>query len=159
MTVLVNLTAIVLLTVPLSGCLGYVPGRQSYWDARVKELCEKDAGVTVYERVALTQAEYKLLRGPGPGVVIPSKKSAGPDAPYFTETEDTIIRGGDPQVSRRETRIIRSADGKTLSRWITYGRIGGDIPSPAHRSSFGCRDIGFRGDIEAQTFVIPQGNK
>jgi hypothetical protein len=159
MRLMLRLMTTVGLSVLLSGCLGYVPGRQSHWDTRVKELCEKEAGVTVYERVTLTQSEYRLLRGPGGGVVIPSKNLAGPDAPYFRETLQTSLRAWNPEVFRREARIIRASDGKVLSQSITYGRIGGDMPSPAHPSSFGCRDIGFSLDIEQQTFLLPEGGK
>lgn len=155
---LVNLTAITSLLAFLSGCVGYVPGRQSYWDGRVKELCEKDGGVTVYERITLAQKEYRLLRGPGGNVVVPWHKFAGPDAPYIRKTDQTSIRSGDPEVFRLETRIIRTADRKVLSRSVTYIRRGGDIPSPAHPSSFGCSDIGFRADVEQQTFVIPEAD-
>jgi hypothetical protein len=143
----------------LSGCLGYVPGRQSHWDARVRELCDKDAGVFVYERVTLSQSEYQRLRGPGGAVVVPIRTSAPPDAPFVREHEERSIRRGNPQVLQLETRIIRTADNKLLSRWITYMRIGGDIPSPAHASSFSCRDAGFQSDIEQQTFVTPATDK
>jgi|SRR5687768_1764201 len=143
----------------LSGCLGYVPGRQSYWDQRVKELCEKDGGVFVYERVKLSESEYRLLRGSGGAVIVPTKNQAGPDTPYFAETQTTKIRDGNPEVYRRETLIVRARDGKVLSRQITFGRIGGDIPSPAHSSSFGCRDVGLRFDVVRDTFEIPTPTK
>jgi hypothetical protein len=129
-----KMTVLTLLPCIVIGCSGYFPGRQSYWDARVKELCEKDAGVTVHERVALSPPEYKLLRGVGGHIALPSRQSAGADAPYYLEAQEEVIRSGEPTVTRRETRIIRKVDVKVLSRWITYGRTGGDVPSLSHHS-------------------------
>jgi len=156
-TLLLRRVSAMVLWMLLAGCLGFVPGRQSYWDAQVKELCAKDGGVVVYERVTLTPIEYARLRGASGGVVIPTRKSAPPGAPYVRETEETNIHRSNPEVLRRETRIIRTSDNKVVSRYVTYIRIGGDIPSPAHASSFACRDVGVREDIEAQTFVVPGG--
>ena len=149
-------TLLIVVTLLIDGCMGYVPGRQSYWDSQVKDLCRKDAGVTVYERVALTPSEYRLLKGSGADVSIPSDRVA-PSAAYVRQTERTFIRDANPTVSRYETRIVRQSDGKVLSRSITYSRVGGDFPSPAHESVFSCRDMGFRESIERETFVIPQG--
>ena len=146
--------AIVLVTTTFAGCAGYVPGRQAYWDAQVKEMCEKDGGVTVYERVKLTQNEYRRLGGIGGTVPVPTRSSASPNTPYVADTKIIKIRESNPEVYRRETMIVRVVDGKVLSRQVTYGRIGGDFPSPAHRSSYGCSEVGLRLDVERQTFEI-----
>ena len=124
------------------------------WDAKVKEMCEKDGGVAVYEKVALTQEEYKRLGGIAGTVPVPSRAAAPPNAPYVADTTISNIRDDRPRVYRRETKIVRTSDGKVLSRQITYGRIGGDVPSPAHHSSFGCETVGIRLDVEKQTFEI-----
>jgi hypothetical protein len=134
--------------------MGNVPGQQSYWDAQVREMCEKDGGVMIYERVRLTQDEYRHLGGIGGTVPVPSKSLAAPSAPYVAETKIAKIREWSPEVYRRETVIIRVVDGKVLSRQVTYGRIGGDFPSHAHPSSYGCADVGLRLDVERQTFEI-----
>lgn len=144
----------IVLVATLAGCAGYVPGRQSYWDAQVKEMCEKDGGVTVYERVKLTQIEYQRLGGVGGTISVPPRRSAEPNYPFVADRKITKIRESNPEVYRLETIVVRVADGKALSRQVEYGRIGGDLPSPAHRSSYGCSDVGVRLDVERQTFEI-----
>jgi len=134
--------------------MGWAPGRQAYWDAKVKELCEKDGGVTVYERVKLTQSEYQRLGGVRGIVPVPQRSTANPGSPFVADTVMTIIRDWGPEVYRRETSIVRVADGKVLARQVTYGRVGGDFPSPGHPSSYGCREVGLPLDVEKQTFEI-----
>jgi hypothetical protein len=41
----------VLFTVSLAGCMGYVPGRQAYWDVQVEKMCKNDGGVAILERL------------------------------------------------------------------------------------------------------------
>lgn len=152
-----TLLAASMVAVVLGGCMGWAPGRQAYWDAQVKEMCEKDGGVTVYERVKLTQSEYQQLGGARGIVPVPSRNTARTGNPFVADTTITKIREWNPEVYRQETLIIRVADGKILSRQIQYGRIGGDFPSPGHPSSYGCREVGLRLDVEKQTFEIMGG--
>lgn len=37
--------------------LVYCEANKAYWDSKVRELCEKDGGVTVFEKVELAQGE------------------------------------------------------------------------------------------------------
>jgi len=139
----------------LTACMGWVPGRQAYWDAKVKELCEKDGGVTVYERVRITQSEYRRMGGVHGEIPVPSRSLARPGTPYVTDT--TIIKLHDwaPEVWRRETLVVRMADGKVLARQVTYGRRGADAPIIIGQPSFyGCSEAGVHLDVEKQTFEI-----
>jgi len=144
----------VLLVALLIMAVIFFEGRKAYWDAQVKEMCAKDGGVTIYERVKLTQSEYQRIGGARGIVPVPTRGSAGSNALYVTDSKITKIREWSPEVYRREAMIVRVADGKVLSRQIQYGRIGGDFPSPLHTSSYGCSDVGLRLDIERQTFEI-----
>ena len=101
-----GLSAILLLAM-LAGCMGYVPGSQSYWDAKVKEMCEKDGGVTVYERVKISQRTSKLLWGQG--LPLPTENTRK-DSPYFWERVETTIRDSNPKVARdrKSTRLNSS---------------------------------------------------
>jgi hypothetical protein len=36
---------------------------KAYWDHKVRELCEKDGGVTVYEAIELSPEEFKRRGG------------------------------------------------------------------------------------------------
>ena len=139
----------------ITACAGYMPGEKAYWDKQVENLCNKDGGITVYERVTLSAEELKLIQGSTGGVLIPSKQAAGAETPYYLETEQTAIRDGSPRVWRDEMRIVRRADGKVLARRIGYTRFGGDFPGLSHDSSFACQDLGFRGDLTRETFAIP----
>jgi hypothetical protein len=150
---------IAIATVTLASCAGYVPGQQAYWDAKVREMCEKDGGVTVYERVKLTQSEYQRLGGVRGIVPVPSRNTASPSSPFVADTTISKIRDWSPEVYRHETLITRVADGKVLARQIQYGRIGGDFPSPGHPSSFGCAEVGLRLDVERQIFEIMGGDQ
>ena len=142
--------------VPLAGCMGWMPGQQAYWDAQVKELCEKDGGVTVYERVKLTQSEYELLGGIYGAISVPSRNVAASSTPYVSDTTITALHDWAPEVWRRETLIVRVADEKVLAKQITYGRRGGDVPVffIGHPSFYGCSELGIRLDVEKQTFEV-----
>ena len=139
----------------IDGCAGYMPGEKAYWDKQVENLCRRDAGITVYERVTLTPEQFKLVQGRSGGIVIPSKRAAGPETPYYLETEQTSIRDNSPRVSRTDMRIVRRVDGKVLSSSVSYMRFGGDFPGLSHDSSFGCEELGFRGDLTRETFAVP----
>lgn len=130
-----------LLTVALAGCAGYVPGRQSYWDAQVREMCAKDGGVTVYEIVELSEEEFKRLGGIRGGLPLPSASSKNTGYPYFYELLDSKIRDSNPAVMRVEMLVIRRSDKKILGRSVQYFRRGGDLPT---------------GIVEDSTFICPE---
>ena len=122
------------------------------WDAKVKELCQKDGGVVVYERVQLSADEARRLTGPAGGLLIPRKESADPGVPYVSETKRTTLNEGNPTVLKWETVIVRTSDGKVLSRLTGYGRVRrGGIDS-----GYSCRDLGIAFDVERETFTLPQ---
>lgn len=131
---------VVSLVMPIlvAGCMGYVPGRQLYWDERVKEMCGKDGGVTVYERVTISEKQAHALWGSG--VPLPNENSRM-EAPYYWERIEMRIRESSPEVLRGETRIKRRSDGKLLGKSVQYWRVGGDIPT---------------GFSEATSFICPQ---
>jgi hypothetical protein len=119
--------------------VGVFEGRKAYWDAKVRELCERDGGVVILERVPLTRDEYRRLGGVRGGIPFPSEESAAPDYPFVSGGTRTVIRDGDPQVIRRDGFYKRRTDGKLLATTVSYHRIGGDFPGTvAHPSSFQC---------------------
>jgi hypothetical protein len=131
-------SAAIALAAALAGCAGWVPGRQSYWDAKVKEMCEKDGGVTIYEKLRISKSDIGLLGKVGEKIGVPARELADPSAPAYEELNITYLREGNPQVTRSEMRIVRRADKAVIARAIIYARSGGDFPSPAHSSSFSC---------------------
>lgn len=50
----------------------FYEGRKAYWDAQVKEMCVKDGGIRVHERVTLSKADYERLGGQSGMIPIPS---------------------------------------------------------------------------------------
>jgi hypothetical protein len=142
------------LLIDITACAGYFPGERAHWDAKVKELCEQDGGVTVFEIVEISHGEYARLGGSRGVVPVPDETRAQA-APYFARTVVQEVNAN-PRVLRRETRIVRTADQKVLGKVVSYSRIGGDVPTGiGHHSSFSCRDIpGFRADVERQIFVV-----
>ena len=152
------LTPVVLIIVAIIAvilAIGFYEGRKAYWDNKVREMCEKDGGATVFEKVHISQDEYTRLGGKNGIIPVPSEQSRK-DSLYFYRTVAHRVREWNPEVKKRITEIIRSADGKVLGKQITYSRIGGDTPTGiTHPSSFSCRDVaGVQLDVERQIFII-----
>jgi len=129
----------------LAGC-GSI--QATYWDARIDELCRKDGGVTVYERVTMTAEEQKRLGGVGRSIPLPTRQVAPPNAPYIAE-ETTTWLSRNPDVFRSESLIVRTSDKKVLSRQINYSRVRLEFGEP-----HSCQDAGVRLDVERQTFEV-----
>jgi len=113
-----------------------VAGKKVYWDAQVRELCNKDGGVQIYETVELPADQFN--RYVSRNWVLPDKSQATSSDDYFYEREVFYFHKDDPQVTRRLTRIIRRSDGKVLGESIRYGRGGGDLPGFWHGSNYTC---------------------
>lgn len=84
-----------LLTAVLTGCIGYVPGHQSYWDAQVREMCGKDGGVKIIETVRLNRQQYSLLLNKFGQLSPPLENKAGENVPIvhrFTAARHALAR-------------------------------------------------------------------
>lgn len=141
MKILITLAALVITVLGGLAALGYVPGRQSYWDAQVKEMCAKDGGVQIFERLHVSNSDIEALGRVGGKIGIPAKELAHPKAPAYEELKITSLNAGNPQVTRSEMLVVRRIDQAVIARAIIYARSGGDFPSPAHPSSFSCPDF------------------
>ena len=120
---------VVVVAVPIL-IVGFFEARKAYWDHRVNQMCEKDGGVTVYERIVLSEEEYKRLGGTKSGLAFPLEQVAEKSGfPYFRRVVDVRIRDASPEVVRFETLLIRRSDRKVLGRVVQYGRSGGDFPT------------------------------
>lgn len=148
------LKAILLIPVLLIGiALAYFffcEARKAYWDHQVKLMCEKDGGNTIYEQVIVTAADFQKWGGEILG--IPHESDQRLDIPFFRRTKSQILHTSNPEVARLETIIIRRSDGKFLGKSIYHFRRGGDFPSWAHDSSFGCTKSTL--PIEKAVFVL-----
>jgi hypothetical protein len=137
----------------------YTEINKSYWDYRVKGMCELDGGVIIYESVILTQEEYEKYGGKNGAIRVPLKNSSSASRyPYLKTNLNYIERESNPSVIKREFIVYRVSDNKKLGKMITYSRNGGDFPTGiAHPSGFSCRDVaGIDLNIEKQIFLIKE---
>ncbi len=134
----------------------YTELNKAYWDYRVKELCEKDGGVTVFETVFITKQQYLKNDGYKGMIRILSERTTKPYHEFYWKNKDTIINKSNPQVVRSEYVTYRKLDEKQLGKWVTYSRRGGDFPTGiSHPSSFSCRNIaGFKRSAAKEIFLI-----
>lgn len=130
-----------LLTITFTGCMGYVPGQQSYWDAQVKEMCEKDGGVQIFEKLRISKTDIHLLERTNGNISVLAKNLSHPNAPAYAVNKVTILKEGNPSVWRSEWNIVRRVDKVIVARWVAYSRSGGEVPSPAHGSRITCPDL------------------
>ncbi|MDK9705272.1 MAG: hypothetical protein OEL20_19275 [Sulfuritalea sp.] len=123
-------------------------------DQQVKELCAKDGGVKVYETVTLSTDMYD--RYARTNWILPDKSDAKPTDDYYIEIQRHYYKTGNPEMSRRQYRIIRRSDEKVLGESISYGRGGGDLPGPWHGSSYHCPS---GESLSIETKVFQRGSK
>ncbi|MBX9905784.1 MAG: hypothetical protein K2Y31_15650 [Burkholderiales bacterium] len=106
------------------GCIGYAPGHQSYWDAQVREMCEKDGGVKIYEKLKITKIDIDLLGKVDGNIGVPIKALAHPNALAYAELKITDIKEWNPRVTRSESIIIRRADQAVIPPFLASARSG-----------------------------------
>jgi len=129
---IILLCAMVLL-LPLVGCT-----TPSQWiaDAQVDELCAKDGGIKVYETVTLPKERFNQW-GQFTGITV--GENTKPTDEYYWFSKDTEIPNASGLViTKFHAWVYRRSDQKLLGETISYWRRGGDIPLPAHPSSYGC---------------------
>lgn len=136
----------------LANCASYTPGAKSHWDARVKELCEKDGGIMVYERARINRSDFRPPIVSAGILPLPPDESAASTTPYVSRRVNVTLNASSPRVERSETQVIRRSDGKVLGRSVQYWRRGGDVPTGiAEDSSFICPA---HADLSSQVFVL-----
>jgi hypothetical protein len=134
---------------------------QVYWDNKVKELCYKDAGVTVFEHVKLNIDEYNRNNGENGYIVPPVEISSQAQYyDYLTRVITTVIHERSPRVIRSEYVVYRKLDNKNLGKMVTYTRSGGDIPTGiSEGTSYSCKAIkNISRDLERQIFSLDKGH-
>jgi len=132
---------------------------KTYWDYRVEKMCEKDGGVTVYEKIELSQEEYKKYGGKAESIRVPLEdSSSATDFFYVKKWLVHTLHKTNPEVIKSEFVVYRKYDGKKFGEMATYTRSGGDFPTIiGHPSGFSCRDIpDFKLNLEQQIFSVKE---
>jgi hypothetical protein len=119
-------------------------------------MCEKDGGVTVFEKVELTKEEYERNDGKNGFIAVRPEETPLSKHEYAWRSSDNVIHESNPYVWRSEYNTYRKSDGKILGKWVVYVRRGGDFPSGiVHASSFSCTDVnGFESNATAKIFSV-----
>lgn len=119
--------------------VGFYEGRKAYWDYRVREMCEKDGGVVVFEKLSVSAEQYDDLPRVEGSIAIGSAALSKPSNPAFSVDREIVLKEWDPRVIRWERMVKRRSDGKVVGEIISYSRIGADFPlSFGHPTSFSC---------------------
>lgn len=131
----------------LAGCEKYA------LDKQMEELCAKDGGVKVYEKVTLPAEMFDENGYPFPPIYREKKRPLSEDG--VDKTEETLnstykyiqlttyIKKGNPLkgegvLLKSIESVIRLSDGKVLGEGVRYGRSGGDFLAYAHPTSNHC---------------------
>lgn len=128
-----------------------------YWKNKTEELCKKDAGVTVYEKITLLPESKHIVKYNNESddfyLKIPYKKDIEPGHEFYRTYNSSRIKDGNLKVSRAVYEIIRIKDSKIISKKIDYsGAIHFILASGPY--TFGCNSLpGFKGDLTGDTFT------
>ena len=96
----------------------------------MEELCKKDGGTKVYEKVILPTAEFEALRKSAT-TADSSEDHYGSNYRYLSKLEVLVglhanAQKGEGQITRWHQAIYRRADGRLLGESVLYDRSGGD---------------------------------
>jgi hypothetical protein len=133
-------------------------GKKMYYDAQVREMCEKDGGITVYETVELPNDKFN--RWGQINFFEPEKGENALGGKYTYKSSTEHIKHGNHfelSIYRHHTMVYRNYDKKLLGEQISYARRGGDLPGFWHPSSYSCPE--FNGNSLLKKMFIKIGNQ
>ena len=96
----------VLLLIPLVliaaliGWVAFSEARKNYWDDKVRELCAKDGGVRVIEKVYLSDSDYRSLLSKFGELSPPPLNEKNVNAPIGESFSIVFLRNGNPEIRR-----------------------------------------------------------
>ncbi|HSH28646.1 MAG TPA: hypothetical protein VK971_01965 [Thiohalobacter sp.] len=134
--VLIPLALVVLLALTFA----FYEGRKAYWDYRVREMCEKNGGVFIKDKIEISEREKQNLGTVAGYTSIPYKPLADPDSPVYYVDHESVIRESSPRVTMWEETIYRRSNKSVLANIVMFRRSGGDFPTYAYPSRFSCPD-------------------
>lgn len=134
----------------MAGC-AHTPVQMSM-DAELQRRCAEDGGVRVYEHAQRPSPAFRL-----------SPRKYNPNAPYYLESSEQVIREskgtpvtGEYRFVRSNHKVIRAADGAVLGESVSYIRFGGDLANPFHPSGEYCPHLAPRQSLDEQVLGFMQ---
>lgn len=99
-------------------------------DRQMEELCTKDGGIKVYEKIILPAKEFEALKS-HVSIAKSTEDYYGPDYLYIRTREILVgahanAQKGEGQLTRWHHAIYRRTDGRLLGESVSYSRAGGD---------------------------------
>ena len=136
--------------------VAYCEINKAYWDHRVKELCNKDGDITIYEKVVISKSDYPNMKFISTGQpILPDEGNARSSDPFFSTFNTAVLHKGYPEIRRYEQSIVRSNDKKILSTLVSYSRVGGDIPTGIiHPSYYSCENFHSNLNVYSSTITV-----
>jgi hypothetical protein len=152
----VTLTPIAILIVGIGGC----EATKAYYDRQVRELCDKDGGIAIYEKIRISPEIAAFMGRVGGHLSITIESAAPASDIAFLRGEAVVLRVGHPSIERHDQAIVRRSDGKIVARIVRYWRTGGDFPfTTSHPSAFSCPDSPQYYAEIAKVFVVEEDSK
>ena len=112
---------------------------KAYWDRQVRELCELDGGVVVYERVE--QSDEENGRNEERFLQVPFEWESS-KSPYFMVSREREVLNKYPLVWRDEVDLVQRKDNSIVAQKTSYVRRGGDFPTGFTATShFSCSEV------------------
>ena len=135
-----------------SGYIWLTVGERWVVDNRVKELCEKDGGVNVYESISLPPEKFNKWGSINFYVPTEGENALGDE--YIFKRNRILLKEEEPSIIKVHTMIIRRKDMRLLGESTFYKRSGGGLPGPWFNSGYGCPILNKQTDILRQVFIV-----
>ena len=147
--------AVFSLSLLVVSCTGCSTIRKAYWDHQVDKLCEKDGGVTIFEKLEIRKSDYPSMKLTSKGkLILPPKGKESQGSPFYQESSIDYLRKGSPEVWRYTQSVVRKSDKKILSTYVSYSRVGGDFELGFHPSSHSCKDTDLYISTQSSAIIV-----
>ena len=116
---------------------------QARVDALMEELCQKDGGMKIYEKVVLPADQFR--ESGIPKFFETWNRSSGS---YYFRSDTERLKQSKPTLEKLTFSVIREIDKKLLAQYVVYLRIGGGFvwvpgPDPSKSCPSDANDIVF----------------
>ena len=95
---------------------------QAKVDAQMEELCKKDGGMQVYQKVAFPSDHFTEY-----GDIKFFETWNTSKGGYRFKSSHENLKSNKPTLTRRTYSVVRESDSRILGVYVVYSRIGGDI--------------------------------